>query len=160
MNDNEIISQIQAGDTSNYELLERKFHPFFHHLINVYHLGYDRDEYFQIARIEFYECILSFDPARQTKLITYAWYSIRKAFQKNASQNDMEVEIDYERHSEEKSDFEYMISDLSEDDQSLLRDYFFYGLSQEELAVKHRMSQKSISLEISRIIEKLRRKFY
>ena len=162
MNELQIIKEVQSGDTSHYEELEKKYHPLLWGIIHNLGLFYDKDEVFQVARIKFYECCLNFDAERNIKLITYvrkSVYSQLLNYIRDTHQPDT-VEPDFDKISVNTDNkFNYLVSDLSIDEQRILRSYFVYGNTMEEIAKFEDCSRTWIRARINKALEKLRR-FY
>lgn len=87
------IKEIQEGNQASYEMLEKEFHPAIHRLINKWGFGYDRDEYFQIGRITFYECVMKFDDSRGAKLITYFMNTLNYKFSDLKKESEMMLSL-------------------------------------------------------------------
>ena len=164
LSNEELVVLLQKGDQSIYNDLEKRFHPMFWKAIYTFKLGYDKDEYFQIIRIKFYEACMCFDSSCGIKLTTFIMRSIynmlinhiRDNNFKNADLNGDYLLDDYVFENDNDENFEYMISNLSDDEKYLLRNYFVYGRTLVEMSKIYNQSFKWISNRIKAAINKLR----
>lgn len=164
MTNEEIVKCMQSGDLSRYEELEKRFHPMIWSAIHRLKLFYDKDECFQIARIRFYECCMSFDTTRNVKLSTYvsrSIYNILLNYIRDNNFKDADVKNDYVLDeyvfdNQGGETFDYIISNLPEDEQTLLREYYVEGRTLVELGAKYNQSFRWISQRIKVAVAKLR----
>lgn len=151
------IKEIQEGNQASYEVLEKEFHPAIHRLINKWGFGYDRDEYFQIGRITFYECVMKFDDSRGAKLITYFMNTLNYKFGDLKKRIRNDVEFDEEQfYTSPDTSFDLLLEGLEPDEKGLIKDYFYYGLTHDEIASKIGMSRRWVGNKIDAILNKMR----
>lgn len=151
------IKEIQEGNQASYEVLEKEFHPAIHRLINKWGFGYDRDEYFQIGRITFYECVMKFDDSRGAKLITYFMNTLNYKFSDLKKRIRNDVEFDEEQfYTSPDEPFYLLLEGLEPDEAELIKDYFYYGLTHDEISLKIGMSRRWVGNKINAILTKMR----
>lgn len=151
------IKEIQAGNQASYEMLEKQFHPAIHRLINKWGFGYDRDEYFQIGRITFYECVMKFDESKGVKLITYFMNTLNYKFSDLKKRIHNDVEFDDEQfYTQPDISFDILLEGLDSDEKEIIKDYFYYGLTHDEIASKIGMSRRWVGNKIDAILDKMR----
>lgn len=139
-------------------------------VLNKYRIYYDREEFEQIGMIALWQALENFDESKgalEPYLYSMVRFTISKVLQKKYVEME-HTEIRDERFrfissNEHESCFiklvvQEILSDLTEEDRSIIRLSYFYGLTNKEIAKMLGKSEESIKKKRTRIIKRLQQK--
>ena len=124
-----------------------------------------RDDFLQEGRLAIWTAITNFDDARGAKLTTYVNVVVRNFLlnyvrSMKLYENQRNIPFDEDAYLVDFDPIESiteLVNDYGNDaHKAMLMDYFNEGMTQEEVATKHKVSQQWVSNVVSRFRERLK----